>query len=114
METFPFATAPDWGLSDDVTASIEEQALGDGYVLRRPKGINYLRSSWSPSWSFLEKQESQDIYLWLKSRLGLTAFLWLHPDTLELTQVICKTVSRVTADVDLYSVKATFEQDFNL
>lgn len=114
MDTFPFTTAPDWGLTDAVTADVEEQVLGDGYVLRRPKGINHLRESWSPNWSFLGRQESLDMYAWLKARLSLHAFLWQHPETLVTYKVVCKSIQRVSADVGLYSIQAQFEQDFNL
>lgn len=114
MDIFPFTNAPDWGLTDNITADVEEQVLGDGYVLRRPKGINYLREGWSPTWSHLTRQESIDMYQWLKPRLNLTAFLWAHPETLIQHKVICKKISRVAADVGIYTLQATFEQDFNL
>lgn len=114
MDTFPFTTAPDWGLTDNIEAEVEEQVLGDGYRLRRPKGINYLRESWTPSWGFLGRQESINMYQWLKARLSVTPFYWQHPETLETVKVICSNVARVSSDVGIYSLKATFVQDFNL
>lgn len=114
MESFPFTINPDWGLTDNVEAEVETQTLGDGYVLRRPKGINYLRESWSPAWSFLERAESMSMYAWLKARLHLTPFLWTHPETFATTRVVCTSVARVSADVGLYTIRATFVQDFNL
>lgn len=114
MDSFPFTTPADWGLSDEVAADVEEQKLGDGYILRRPKGINHLRESWSPSWSFLTKLESQQMYAWLKPRLQLIPFKWTHPDTGITHKVICKSITRVSADVGLYTLKITLEEDFNL
>lgn len=114
MDIFPFDTAPDWGLTDNITAEVDEQKLGDGYVLRRPKGINYLRESWTPAWSHLTRQESLDMYQWLRSRLNLTAFIWTHPETFAQHKVVCRSLARVSADVGIYTLQATLEQDFNL
>lgn len=114
MDTFPLLTAPDWGLESSPETNIEEQPLGDGYVLRRPKGINYIRETWSPSWSHLSQAECEATYAWLKTRLNLVAFFWTHPTTGISTKVICTTVGMVVADVGIFSLRATFKQDFNL
>lgn len=114
MEVFPFTEAPDWGLTDKVEANVEEQELGDGYELIRPKGINHLRESWSPSWSFLDKEQSNAMYQWLKPRLKTKAFLWTHPVTEEVIKVRCTAVSRSATDVGLYSVQITLRQTFNV
>ena len=115
IEVFPFNDlTADWGLQDSVEANIEEHELGDGYVLRRPKGINHLRESWSPKFSFLTKQESQDMYAWIKPRLNLTPFMWKHPDTKEMRQVVCKSISRVTTDIDIYVIQLELVEDFNV
>lgn len=114
METFPLSVAPDWGLESNPEADVEEQQLGDGYVLRRAKGINYIRDSWSPSWGFLDEVECRDTYAWLKSRLKLTAFLWPHPTEGVTYKVVCKSVSMVVSDVGVFALRASFVQDFNI
>ena len=114
MESFPLLTAPDWGLESSPEADVEEQKLGDGYVLRRPNGINHLRESWSPSWSFLDHVECQATYNWLKARLKSKAFLWAHPTDGTLYKVVCESVSRVVADVGIFALRARFVQDFNI
>lgn len=113
-ETFPFTTAPDWGLTDNVEADVEEQKLGDGYELVRPKGINYLRESWSPSWTFLTKEESDAMYQWLRARLKVTPFLWTHPVTKVVHKVRCNGVSRAATDVDLYAIQMNITETFNV
>lgn len=113
-EEFPLDVAPDWGLSTEVKDETYEQALGDGYKVVRPKGINWLRESWGPSWSFLEPEEALETYQWLKKRLKITAFLWTHPLTKQVHRVKCTKVSYAAADVGICSLKATFEEDFNL
>lgn len=113
LEHFPLDTNPDWGLSDDPSADVYEQKLGDGYIVRRPRGLNYLSTKWNPSWGFLDPEEAEDIYIWLKNRLSLTPFLWTHPTTKEVHQVTCSKVSRVISTVGISTVNATFESDFN-
>lgn len=114
MDTFPLEKAPDWGLESNPEADVEEQKLGDGYILRRAKGINHIRESWSPSWGFLEHIECQATYNWLKQRLKLEPFLWVHPTDGTVYKVVCQSVSMVVSDVGIYALKANFVQDFNL
>lgn len=120
METFPLAIKPDWGLSSTPDADIEEQKLGDGYILRRPKGINYLRESWSPSWSMLERGDWESTYKFLKDRLALTPFLWEHPTETDslgnpvVYRVVCNKVTKVESDVGMLGLSASFTQDFNI
>jgi phage-related protein len=114
LESFPLDTAPDWGLQDSVEADVETQQLGDGYVLRRPKGINYLRETWDPSWSHLSQIEAEDTYAWLKARLHMAPFLWTHPTSNMEYKVVCTSAGKVASDVGLFAVRATFVQDFNI
>lgn len=114
MDIFPFDMAPDWGLTDDVEANVEEQKLGDGYELIRPKGINYLTQSWAPVWTFLSKEESNSMYQWLKARLMVTPFLWTHPITGTVHKVRCTRVSRAATDVELYSLQMQIRETFNV
>lgn len=120
MDVFPLIIKPDWGLSSNPEADIEEQKLGDGYIVRRPKGLNYIKESWSPSWGMLEREDWSNTYEWLKSRLNLTTFLWNHP-TEEVSpgvpkqyKVVCTKLSKVESDVGIFGLSATFVQDFNL
>lgn len=106
--------APDWGLQSTPKADIEESILGDGYILRRPKGLNYIRESWTPGWSHLTKQQSEDTYAWLRQRLSLTPFLWLHPTDNVTYKVVCTSVSKTATEFGIYALRATFDQDFNV
>lgn len=115
MDTFPFPdVAPDWGLTDNVDARVEKQELGDGYVLMRPKGINYLVDSWNPTWTMLEPQVADEIYDWLRPRLKLTPFLWKHPETNTLHQVTCESLSLARTDYGIAVVSASFVKNFNM
>lgn len=114
IETFTPPMNPDWGLTSDVRADVYEGKVGDGYVVRRPKGLNYLKESWDLSWSNLDKAQAGSMYSWLKSRLKLTPFMWTHPTDGVTYKVICSKVSHAASDVGIYQVMASFEQDFNL
>ena len=114
METFPLDVAPDWGLETSVEANIETQELGDGYELNRPKGINYHRQSCSPSWPLLEKDQCQDAYQWLKERLRITPFLWEHPTTGIVHRVKCQSVGMAASEPGIFSLRASFREDFNI
>lgn len=113
-EDFPFDEAPDWGLTTTLKEEMVEQKMGDGYNVSRPKGINYLRESWNPSWSFLDPPVAREMYSWLKARYKLKAFSWTHPETFQVHKVKCVKLTYITADVGLSSINATFEEDFNL
>ena len=113
MDTFPLLVPPDWGLEDDVEADVDTQTLGDGYTTRRPKGINYLKASWTPTWSFLGTDEADTISAWLQARLSVTPFLWNHPVSGVVYQVVCTKLARAHSDVGINVVSATFEQDFS-
>lgn len=105
--------SPDWGLSTDLSTDIEEIKLGDGYVVRQPKGLNFRSESFSPSWSDLDPAPGQFIYDWLKARADLVPFRWVHPVTGAVYQVIARgpKISYDTWNNAVVSV--TFEQDFN-
>ena len=113
MDVFPNIDKPAWGLEDDPQADVDEVKMGDGYVLRRPKGINFLSESWSPSWDSLEAAVALSTHLWLKARLKITPFAWTHPVTGVVFQVICTSAKLSYNQYNDYILTATFEQDFN-
>ncbi len=114
IDIFPFNHwTPDWGLQDNPTVDIDEIALGDGYVLRRPKGINYIRTTWNPSYGFLTEAEQKQMVDWIKPRMGFVPFKWEHPVSNQVYQVICKGMKHAATDVGIFPVSLTLEQDFN-
>lgn len=114
LERFPDVGAPDWGFAaDDPEVEVEESNFGDGYTLRRPKGINYIRDGWSPSYSDLRQAQAEAAYQWLRARKNLTAFLWTHPITGEDLQVVCTGVSLAYVAYDDYQLRVQLKRDFN-
>ena len=113
MDIFPLEVKPDWGFSESPTTDINESRLGDGYVFREPKGLNFRRTTWQPSWSSLGVVEGEAAYDWLFAREKLIPFLWQHPLTGAMHQVVCQSVSKNYDTWGNVVLNATFEQDFN-
>lgn len=113
MDVFPTIENPSYGLEDAPEADVDEVKMGDGYVLRRPKGINYLRNTWTPSWDSLEAAVARATHKWLTDRLKLTPFLWTHPVTGVQYQVVCQSAKLVYNQFNDEILSATFEEDFN-
>ena len=114
MEVFPDIGNTDWGFTDDdPEVDVNEIKMGDGYVLRQPNGVNYIRDSWSCSWSSLTKAQAESTYQWLRARKKLTPFLWTHPVSGIQHQVTCQGVSLAYSNVDDYRLQAQFQRDFN-
>lgn len=113
MDVFPEIDNPAWGLEDAPEADVDEVKMGDGYVLRRPKGINYLKNIWNPTWDSLEVVDARSTYAWLKARLKLTPFQWTHPVSGVVYQVVCTAVKLTYNQFNDEILNATFEEDFN-
>lgn len=113
MDIFPLAVKPDWGFNESPTTNVTESRLGDGYVFREPNGINFRRTTWQPGWSSLEKAEGESTYDWLKARQRLIPFLWQHPLTGVMYQVVCQEVAKTYDTWNNVVLTTTFEQDFN-
>lgn len=114
MEKFPFThLAPDWGLATDYTTDLEEITLGDGYILRRPKGLNHARQSWSPGYSNLTLQERDQMVAWLRPRLGMTPFLWQHPVSKVWHKVVCNKLRTTESEYNVHPVNFDLQEDFN-
>lgn len=105
---------PDFGLSQTGEFLTDVVELGDGYTQRRPKGINPYRRSWSPVWSTLSRAQKDTLVDFLNSRLGVKAFIFTDPDSDEEYKVVCPSPAAFSYDnYDVYSVGATFTEDFN-
>jgi phage-related protein len=113
VDQFPEIEAPDWGLADEPEPDIDQTSFGDGYALRRKKGINSSRERWSPVWSTLDTATAKATYDWLKVRQNLTAFWWVHPVRGEPVKVLCTGVRLTYNNYNDEVLTASFLQDFN-
>lgn len=113
MDVFPTIPNPAWGLEDDPQADVDVVVMGDGYKLRRPKGINYISNTWPLTWDSLTVEQARTTHAWLKARLNLIPFHWTHPVTGEVFQVVCTAAKLAYNQYNDEILTATFEQDFN-
>lgn len=113
MDVFPAIDAPAYGFEDSPQADIDVVNMGDGYELRRPKGINYLSYTWPLTWESLSYTVARQTLTWLTVRLKLTPFLWTHPISGVVYQVVCTEARLAYNQFDDEILTATFKQDFN-
>ena len=104
---------PDWNFGDKGEATIEENTLGDGYVFRKAKGLNFKKGSWSPTWSNLDPVKGQALYDWLFARLKLDTIRWVHPVRNTELKVTIEEVSLVWDQYNNAVLSVSFKQSFN-
>lgn len=104
----------DYGPTPSVGFAVDEVKFGDGSTQRRPAGLNSVTETWSVSWSLLEQAEYDTLYQFLKSRLGVTPFLWQPPWEGTARKWVCTSLSgpRPTS-ARFASIQATFVEDHN-
>ena len=103
----------DYGPEYQFAARIDQAQFGDGYVQRRPAGINNQRRSYNLQWTLLSRDEYDELHLFLSQRLNLTPFLWQAPWDDVLRQWICTSMSgpRPTS-ARFANMQAAFIEDF--
>lgn len=104
---------PDWNFGDRAEADIEESVLGDGYVFRQARGLNFKKGSWSPVWSNLDPVKGQALYDWLLARLKLVTIQWVHPVRNTVLKVTVEDVSLVWDQWNNAILSVSFKQSFN-
>lgn len=116
-DTFPLPAwnlpQPDWGFNTDASANVTTSKLGDGYEFREPNGLNYRSESFQPVWSNLSPAVAMLAYNFLFERLSLKAFMWKHPVTNKVYQVLASGLSIEYDVFDNAILKVSFTQDFN-
>lgn len=105
--------SPDWGFKETPQANVKEEAMGDGYVHREPKGINHIKRSLPMTWSSLDEDVALAAYDWLLPKLKLTPIRVFHPKRNQEIQVIVDSIE-ITYDTWNNAVLSVgFTEDFN-
>lgn len=104
---------PDWGFQQSPDADVDVYNLGDGYEMREPKGLNWLKETFNPSWSSLDPAIGLSAFNFLKARLKWKAMSFTHPVTGVVYKVTCQTVSLNYDQWNNAILNASFKQDFN-
>lgn len=104
---------PDWGFQQAPEAEVDIYSLGDGYEVREPKGLNWLKESFSPSWSSTDPVTAKAAYDFLKARLKWKQMTWTHPVSGVVYKVTCQSVSITYDTFNNAVLSVSFKQDFN-
>lgn len=115
MATLPdIGREPDYGLNATPTFRIRRAQFGDGYEQRAPDGLNYVRRSWSVTWSVIP-EESRDMLMdFFRQMAGVYSFEWALPRTGEMVRVTCEDPTSVHDSFSNHTVTATFKEVFDL
>ena len=109
LEVFPYELyPPTYGADEQTTDAILTARFGDGYEQSVPDGINYQNSSWNLTWSNHPLYDADFIWRFLRSKVGLTPFMWKLPDGAQEIQVKCTSLKRSWPKFGVRTVTATF------
>ena len=109
LEVFPYIVyPPTYGADEQIADAILIARFGDGHEQSVPDGINYQKSSWNLTWADHALDDADAIWLFLRSKVKLTPFLWKTPDMSSELQVKCTALSRSWPKFGVRSIQATF------
>jgi len=104
---------PDWGFKESPDAEVEVSKLGDGYESRELIGLNPIKKTYEPVWSYLTEEVAQAAYDFITARLKWKAVLWTHPVTGVVLKVVPLAVDITYDTFDNAVLNITFKTDHN-
>lgn len=111
METLPnIPMAYEPQITSEFAADVVR--FGDGYVQRRPSGINSVTETWSVEWLNLGRADYEVVYQFLQVRKSVEPFLWQPPWEDAPRVWVCESLSstRPTAP-NTGSIQASFVEE---
>lgn len=113
MATFP-DIAPDFGAAKASQPTVRSVQMGDGYVQRLTFGQNQDPKQWSLTWENLSDTDTSTIETFLEARNGSESFDWSPPDDSSTYKWICPSWSKTMVVSGLNTIRATFQEVFDL
>lgn len=111
------ATLPDIAISQQINKTTEARILetkfGDGYGQRAQDGINAITDSWSLSWD-VGSTNADILTDFFETRGGWDSFDWTPSGESVSKKWTCKSWSKTPTGYDVWSIKATIKQEFDL
>ena len=109
LKTFPWS--PLLGAKSTCKTKVKKAKFGDGYVQRKPDGINSLSDVYSVSFEY-DIEEIDLIDDFLRQHAGVKAFLYVPSSNHRKTRVICESWSRRrhTTKLSKAIIDAKFEE----
>jgi phage-related protein len=111
MSTFTWS--PSYGANLSIRPRVTRVAFGDGYEQRIASGLNNVAEVWSLAFQGRSKVDALAIDAFLREAAALTSFDWTSPSDTE-GKFVCDEWSVSVDDIDVYTVRATFRQVFDL
>lgn len=108
--TPPQSPAP--GLQIKPEIKILQAEFGDGYSQPTPDGLNHIRRTLTLTWEGLERSERDQIISFLEARKGTEPFTYTVPGSATAGAYTCAEWSDTALEASLYTVNATFKQNF--
>ena len=114
LSTLTTTTAPNLGLSSQVTPRVKENSYGDGYSQRTGDGLNTSLRAYSLVWGPITPAEADQIEAFLLARGSVEAFYWRTPrevaQNLPAKKYRCKSWQRSSPQWNSDQVNATFTE----
>jgi phage-related protein len=106
-----FTGVPDQGCDVQTSLRFRKAEFGDGYEQRIPDGLNYIKETWSVSFTLRTKTEilAHDTFL----RANAASFDWVTPKS-ESKKFKCENWSMSPMHDGNWSLSGTFEQVFEV
>jgi phage-related protein len=111
--SFP-AIAASFGTELSRTPRTLKNAFGNGYEQRAGDGLNAAPQSWQVMWENIAFTECATIESFLTGQKGYLAFLWTPPGAGGASQFKCESWSVSKTSGNTGTVKARFDQVFDL
>lgn len=112
LPTFTPPFEPSAGLQAKPEIKVLKADFGDGYSQPTPDGLNHIREVLTLTWEGLERIERDQIITFMKLQKGTQPFAYSLPGDSAPSRFTCSDWSHTALGSDLWTVNATFKQDF--
>lgn len=113
LATFP-AFPVNAGSSATVKARVLEKEFGDGYAQRAADGLNTVTLTYRAEFAYRAQADVDAMDAFLTARAGHTSFLFTIPGEARARRWVCAEWRKTRQTPALWSLTATFVEDFGL
>lgn len=113
MATLPSIT-PSMTSVKNIEARVLKNEFGDGYSQRAADGRNNIVSTWEVIWNGITYTDANTLEAFFNARAGYESFTWTPYRGGEVKKFIVRKWSRAFLGPEIETIKATFEEVFDL
>jgi len=114
MDTFPAIQAHYGSTPQPVKPRVLRSVFGDGYTQRVGDGLNPIQESWNFVVKDITAAEKDTVVAFLKAKAGAEAFYWTPIGETVPRQYTCAEWLPVPGEGELWSISASFVEEFDL